>query len=169
MDIMLVDGYNIIGAWKELQELKKHGLIEARDRLIEMMADYQAYSGMKVIVVFDAYLVPGNATKLKKHEVEVIFTKSKETADARIEKLSNELMSRRTKVYVATNDMAEQNVIFGNGALRKSAREFEIDVQTAQKGIEEKVRQTLKEKPVRPLNMSEEVHEALEKIRRGKF
>ncbi len=59
MDILLVDGYNIIGAWKELRELKANKLIDARDRLIEMMAEYKAFSGLRVIVVFDAYLVPG--------------------------------------------------------------------------------------------------------------
>lgn len=169
MDIVLVDGYNIIGAWRELQQLKKIGLVDARDRLIELMADYQAYSGMRVIVIFDAYLVPGKATKLKQHEVEVIFTKSKETADARIERLSNELMSKRTKIYVATSDMTEQNVIFGNGALRKSAREFEIDVQTVQKNISVKVQETVQQKPVRKLNLSDEVAEKMERMRRGKI
>lgn len=167
MEIVLVDGYNIIGAWAELQQLKKIGLVDARDRLIELMADYQAYSGMKVIVIFDAYLVPGKATKLKKHEVEVIFTKSKETADSRIERLTNELMNRRTKIYVATSDMTEQNVIFGNGALRKSAREFEIDVLTVQKNISIKVQETHVQKPGRKINVSDEIAEKLEQMRRG--
>lgn len=164
-----MDGYNIIGAWRELQQLKKHSLVDARDRLIELMAEYQAFSGFRVIVVFDAYLVAGNATKLKKYDVEVIFTKSKETADARIERLSNELMSRRTKVYVATSDMTEQNIIFGNGALRKSAREFEIDVMSAQKGIAEKVQETQMKAPTRKINISDEIAIELEKIRRGKI
>lgn len=169
MEILLVDGYNIIGAWKELQQLKQRSLVDSRDRLIEMMADYQAFSGMRVIVVFDAYLVPGRATKLKQHNVEVIFTKSKETADARIERLTNELMNRRTKVYVATSDMTEQNVIFGNGALRKSAREFEIDYLTTQKNISEKVQETVQKIPVRKINISDEVAIKLEEMRRGKF
>ena len=55
MDILLVDGYNIIGAWPELQELKNKDLAAARDRLVEIMAEYQAYTGYRVIVVFDAY------------------------------------------------------------------------------------------------------------------
>ncbi|PWI22142.1 hypothetical protein DF281_08415 [Kurthia zopfii] len=169
MEILLVDGYNIIGAWKELQQLKQRSLVDSRDRLIEMMADYQAFSGMRVIVVFDAYLVPGRATKLKQHNVEVIFTKSKETADARIERLTNELMNRRTKVYVATSDMTEQNVIFGNGALRKSAREFEIDYLTTQKNISEKVQESVQKIPVRKINISDEVAIKLEEMRRGKF
>lgn len=63
MDILLVDGYNIIGAWPELKALKEHDLAAARDRLVERMAEYQAMSGYRVIVVFDAYYVPGTAKK----------------------------------------------------------------------------------------------------------
>lgn len=60
MDILLVDGYNIIGDWVELQELKKERLADARDRLIERMAEYRGYKGWRVIIVFDAHLVPGD-------------------------------------------------------------------------------------------------------------
>ena len=59
MDILLVDGYNIIGAWPELRELKNKDLAAARDRLVEKMAEYQGFSGYKVIIVFDAYDVQG--------------------------------------------------------------------------------------------------------------
>ncbi|WP_146553693.1 NYN domain-containing protein [Rummeliibacillus sp. SL167] len=167
MNILIVDGYNIIGAWKELQILKKHKLIDARDRLIELMADYQAYSGMRVIVVFDAYLVPGTATKVKQHNVEIIYTRAKETADDRIEKLTAELANKRSKIYVATSDMAEQNVIFGNGALRKSAREFEIELQKVRTQISQKVKKIQVQKPSSKIPLSDEVLEKFEKMRRG--
>ena len=58
-DILLVDGYNIIGAWPELRELKHKNLAEARDRLIERMAEYKAHTGWRVIVLFDAHLMRG--------------------------------------------------------------------------------------------------------------
>lgn len=167
MNILLVDGYNIIGAWKELQHLKEHKLVDARDRLIELMADYQAYSGMRVIVVFDAYLVPGIATKLKQSDVEVIYTRAKETADDRIEKLTAELTSKRNKIYVATSDMAEQSVAFGNGALRKSAREFEIELQEVQMQITHKVKKIQTQKPSSKIPLSAEVLEKFEQMRRG--
>lgn len=72
MDILLVDGYNIIGAWPELRSLKKTNLSHARDRLIEKMAEYQGYTGYRVIVVFDALYVKGkeksiNSIKLKSY------------------------------------------------------------------------------------------------------
>ena len=66
MDILLVDGYNIIGSWPELQELKNKDLAAARDRLVEKMAEYQGYTGYKVIVVFDAYGVQGIRKKVQK-------------------------------------------------------------------------------------------------------
>lgn len=67
-EILIVDGYNIIGAWPELQRLKELSLEEARDRLIDIMAEYQSFSGMKVIVVFDAYYVPGLGKKYLRPE-----------------------------------------------------------------------------------------------------
>ena len=88
MDILLVDGYNIIGAWPELRALKEQDLAAARDRLVEIMAEYQAYYRYRVIIVFDAYYVQGIEKKYKNHKVEVIFTKENETADERIEKMA---------------------------------------------------------------------------------
>ncbi len=118
-NILLVDGYNMIGAWKELRALRDTNLEEARNRLIELMAEYKAAMGWRVIVVFDAHLVPGTEQFYIQHAVEVIFTRKNETADERIEKLSKELKGRKIQIYVATSDMTEQNVIFGHGALTK--------------------------------------------------
>ena len=97
-------------------------LLEARDRLIELMAEYKAYTGIRVIVVFDAHLVPGIENKKKQYDVEVIYTRKNEIADERIEKLTKELSGRRVQIYVATSDMTEQRVIFGQGALTKISK-----------------------------------------------
>jgi len=167
MDILLVDGYNIIGAWKELRALKADKLIDARDRLIEMMAEYKAFSGFRVIVVFDAYLVPGIEKKKKQYDVEVIFTRENETADERIEKLTSQLMSRRVQVHVATSDLTEQWVIFAQGALRKSARELEIEMEIVQGNITRKVKAIQDQRPFSKIQLSDEVAEIFEKWRRG--
>ena len=90
-DILLVDGYNIIGAWEELGGMKRKKLADARDRLIERMAEYKAHTGWRVIIVFDAHLVPGIEKKKRHHNVEIVFTRENETADERIEKLVSEL------------------------------------------------------------------------------
>ncbi|WP_141434098.1 NYN domain-containing protein [Bacillus sp. 03113] len=167
MNILIVDGYNMIGAWPELVELKKKDLSAARDRLIEKMAEYQGYSGYRVIIVFDAYHVQGIEKKLKNYQVEVIFTRENETADERIEKLAQELNNIKTQVHVATSDFTEQWAIFGQGALRKSARELLNEVAMIEKGIEKEVRKTRDNKPVSKIQLSDEVAEIFEKWRRG--
>ena len=169
MNILLVDGYNIIGAWPELRELKDRDLAAARDRLIEMMAEYQAFTGYRVIVVFDAQYVQGIARIFKNHKVDVIFTKENETADERIEKMAIELNNVKTQIQVATSDFTEQWVIFGQGALRKSARELLIEMEEIQGEIKKDVRKTTTIRPVAKIPLSEEVAEIFEKWRRGKI
>ncbi|MBO0995812.1 NYN domain-containing protein [Bacillus sp. SD088] len=167
MDILIVDGYNIIGAWSELIELKMKDLASARDRLIEIMADYQGFTGRKVIIVFDAYEVKGIEKRYQNHKIEIIFTKIEETADERIEKLAIELSNRRTQIYVATSDFTEQWAIFGQGALRLSARELLIEVQTIDKSIGKSLKRTREKVPSAKIPLSEEVAEIFEKWRRG--
>ncbi|MCA1057161.1 NYN domain-containing protein [Rossellomorea aquimaris] len=167
MDILLVDGYNIIGAWPELNELKKKDLAAARDRLVEQMAEYQGYTGYRVIVVFDAYYVQGIARKYNNYKVEVLFTRENETADERIERLAIELSNIKTQVHVATSDFTEQWAIFGQGALRKSARELLTEINVIERKIEKKVRRSTDNKPSSKIQLSDEVAEIFEKWRRG--
>ncbi|MDQ0233005.1 NYN domain-containing protein [Metabacillus malikii] len=167
MDILLVDGYNIIGAWPELQKLKKANLSEARERLVEKMAEYQAYTGYRVIVVFDAHLVKGIEKKLKNYRVEVIYTRENETADERIEKLAISLNNIRTQVHVATSDFTEQWAIFGQGALRKSARELLNEMETIEGRIKHKVNKIEQKRPSSKILLPDDVVEKLEKWRRG--
>ncbi|OCA81039.1 hypothetical protein A8F94_23150 [Bacillus sp. FJAT-27225] len=167
MDILLVDGYNIIGAWPELRNLKNNDLPAARDKLVELMAEYQGYTGYRVIVVFDAHYVQGNEKKYKNHKVEVIFTRENETADERIEKMAIELSNRRTQVHVATSDFTEQWAIFGQGALRKSARELLIEMSVLSQKIERKVQRIQEKKPPIRIPINDEMAEIFEKWRRG--
>jgi uncharacterized protein len=167
MDILLVDGYNIIGAWPELRVLKNKDLSAARDLLIEKMAEYQAYTGFRVIIVFDAYYVQGIEKKFKNHKVEVIFTKKNETADERIEKLAIDLSNRKTQIHVATSDFTEQWQIFGQGALRKSARELLTEINIIEQRIEKRVQKIQEKQPVSKIPLSSEVAEIFEKWRRG--
>ncbi|NCU17570.1 NYN domain-containing protein [Pallidibacillus pasinlerensis] len=167
MDILIVDGYNMIGAWPELQALKDKDLAAARDLLIEKLAEYKGYMGIHVIVVFDAYVVKGKETKYKNYNVEIIYTKEKETADARIEKLAREKMNRKTKVYVATSDGAEQWQIFGQGAFRVSARELYNDIRQIEVSIEKELKEIEEERPFSKIPLSKEVADFFEKFRRG--
>lgn len=167
MDILIVDGYNMIGAWPELRELKIRDLSQARLQLIEKMAEYKAYTGYRVIVVFDAHLVKGTENKQKSYKVEVIYTRENETADERIEKLAIELNNRRTQIHVATSDYTEQWAIFGQGALRKSARELLIEINSIEKKIESNVKEIQENRPVSKIPLNDKVAEIFEKWRRG--
>lgn len=166
-NILLVDGYNVIGAWAELRQLKNERLEEARNLLIERMAEYKAYTGWRVIIVFDAYLTSGIESKLKQHDVEVLFTRENETADERIEKFVAELIERRVQIHVATSDYTEQWVIFAQGALRKSARELEIEMKKISASISGEVKNYAEERPSSKIPLSPEVAEQFEKWRRG--
>lgn len=168
MDILIVDGYNIIGAWPELVELKMKDLSSARDRLVEKMGEYQAVTGYRVIIVFDAHFVQGIQKKYRNYKVDVIFTKESETADERIEKLAIKLNNRRTQIHVATSDFTEQWVIFGQGALRKSARELLSEMNAIEKKIEKNVKKIQSKKPVSKIPLSDEIVEIFEKWRREK-
>jgi uncharacterized protein len=139
-DVLLVDGYNMIGGWPDLAEISHTGMNEARDRLLDMLADYQAYSGRRVIAVFDAYRVPGLGRAFVQGKVQVFFTKEKETADECIERLVGELSHRRRQIYVATSDFVEQHVIFAQGALRLSARELRLEIEENQKEVKKAIK-----------------------------
>ncbi|SFK52611.1 hypothetical protein SAMN04487936_11661 [Halobacillus dabanensis] len=167
MIVLIVDGYNMIGAWPELKNLKEKDLGQARDLLIEMMAEYQSYTGDRIMIVFDAYHVRGLEKKQNNYKVEVIFTKENETADERIEKLAGELNDVRTQVYVATSDYAEQRTIFGQGAFRKSARELYIEVKNIENQIEKDVESQNQYSYQSKIPINKEVRELFEKWRRG--
>ena len=125
---LLVDGYNIIFAWKELKELAAVNLDSARGRLLDILCNYQAMKKCSLIVVFDAYRVQGHDTEtLDYHNIHVVFTKEAETADHYIEKFAHE-HGRKDYVRVATSDGLEQVIIIGQGCHLVSAREFEQEV-----------------------------------------
>lgn len=59
-EYLLVDGYNIIFAWEELRELSKVTIDGARQKLMDILCNYQGYKKCTLILVFDAYKVTGN-------------------------------------------------------------------------------------------------------------
>lgn len=135
--ILFVDGYNMIGAWPQLVQLKNLDKIqEARDLLLFELANYRKYRGIdELLVVFDAYFVPGLTQSFEEYEVKVVFTKEGETADSFIEREVPNFVNSLSSVRVATSDAAEQWVIFQKGALRMSAQELLIDLNLAKKQI----------------------------------
>ncbi|WP_047154536.1 NYN domain-containing protein [Aneurinibacillus tyrosinisolvens] len=166
-EILIVDGYNVIGDWKRLKEKKHISLEEARDDLLGFLAEYQGYTGIRVIVVFDAHNVKGQGKKMKEYRLDIRYTKEKETADECIERLVFELFHRHRQIYVATSDYTEQRVTFGYGALRKSARELWIDMKQVHQDIGEKVKETKQQPKGRGLELSDEIKKKFENWRRG--
>ena len=136
---LLVDGYNVIYASKELKELAMHDLKAARDSLIDTLSNFQGYRREEVLLIFDAYKVPGGKEHIEKlNNLTVIYTKEAETADQYIEKAAHEF-SKKYRVTVATSDAIEQVIVFSAGAIRMSASEFWEEVAITRQSILDKI------------------------------
>lgn len=139
---LIVDGYNMIFAWEELKQLAKENIGMARERLIDLLVNYQGYRGIRLILVFDAYRIKDNATHTEhRANVDIVYTKTSQTADAYIEKAVHDLREKYV-LSVASSDGLIQNAIFAQGAKRISSRELELQVNNVNK----KAMQVLKEK-----------------------
>ncbi|EGL83940.1 protein of unknown function DUF901 [Caldalkalibacillus thermarum TA2.A1] len=165
-EILIVDGYNVIGAAEDMLPFARNRLEDARDWLLDKLADYQGYTGTKVYVVFDAHLVPGIGKVYRERNIEVIFTKEKETADECIEKLVRRLRRVQRQIYVATSDYTEQRIVFGEGALRKSARELLTELNHVKARIRQDVQDKYQHKPKSKFPLPKEMAEIFEKWRR---
>lgn len=127
---VLVDGYNVIFAWDELKSLADTDLGAARERLMEILCNYSAYTKNNVVLVFDAYKVPGNTgERFDFHNIHVVYTKERELGDVYIEKLISEI-GKNDRVRVVTSDNLIQLSAVRFGVLRMSAAEFEREVDS---------------------------------------
>ena len=132
-----MDGYNIIFGWEDLADLAGHDMGAARDRLMEILSNYQGYTKLRIILVFDAYKVAGfTGEVIHWHNIDVVFTKEAETADQYIEKTAHEI-GRRYKVTVATSDGTEQVIIRSQGCLLLSARDLREEIDRTMKELRE--------------------------------
>lgn len=168
-EYLLVDGYNVIFAWEELNELAKASIDAARNKLMDILSNYQGFTGCTLILVFDAYKVKGSQGEVQKyHNIYVVYTKEAETADQYIEKTTHEI-GRKYKVTVATSDALEQVIVMGQGAYRISARDFYEEVERTEKQIREINRQQHGEKRNYLLDYAkEEDAKHMEEVRLGK-
>lgn len=168
-EYLLVDGYNIIFAWEELNELAKASIDAARNKLMDILSNYQGFIGCTLILVFDAYKVKGNQGEVQKyHNIYVVYTKEAETADQYIEKTTHEI-GRKYKVTVATSDALEQVIVMGQGAYRISAKDFYEEVERTEKQIREINERERGEKRNYLLDYAkEEDAREMEKVRLGK-
>jgi len=161
-DHLIVDGYNVLNHWPELAKLMEKSVEHARDRLVDIMANYRALKGNRVTVVFDGHLVKGGTgSRENVAGVEVIYSGEGKTADAVIERLVA-VEGVRGTVAVATSDYVEQQLILGKGAVRITPKELLQQVtitngdaggflrgrqslQALDQRLDDRVRQTLEE------------------------
>ena len=166
---LLVDGYNIIFAWEDLNELAKTNIDAARDKLMDILCNYQGFKKCELILVFDAYKIEGHPVEvIDYHNIHVVYTKEAETADQYIEKLVHEI-GRKYEVTVATSDRLEQMIILGEGAKRLSAKDLEQEVLL----VNEQIRKEHLQKQQTGKNylfdqLDEEMAQYMEDIRLGK-
>ena len=167
-EYLLVDGYNIIFAWENLKELAASNIDGAREKLMDILCNYQGFKKCTLILVFDAYKVKGNPGSVETyHNIHVVYTKEAETADQYIEKTVHEI-GRKYRVTVATSDQLEQVIILGQGGRRMSARELLEDVIE----VRQQIRETAREKRSSEKNylfdhLDEETAARMERIRLG--
>ena len=134
-EYLLVDGYNVIFAWDELNEMAKTNIDGARGKLMDVLCNYQGFRKCNLILVFDAYRVEGHVEEtVKYHNIYVVYTKEAETADQYIERTAHTI-GRKYQVTVATSDGLEQIIIRGQGCRTMSARELKEETERISREI----------------------------------
>lgn len=123
-EYLLVDGYNVIHADPELKALAEADLSAARGSLLDILSNYQGYTGVHLVVVFDAYKVKGGLGSYERyHNIYAVYTRENETADMYIERQAA-MIGKKHRVTVATSDGLVQTIVLGEGGVRMSAREL---------------------------------------------
>lgn len=168
-EYLLVDGYNVIFAWEDLKELAKVNIESARNKLMDILCNYQGYQKCAVILVFDAYKVDGYALEIQKyHNIHVVYTKEAETADQYIEKVVHHI-GRKYHVTVVTSDGVEQVITLGQGGTLISSREFKEEVELVRRQIREEY-ESRRDKGKNYLfdHMDEKLVKDMEEVRLGR-
>ena len=165
---LIIDGYNMIGQSSTLSTIAKENLEEAREQLLDTIANYNALIADEIVCVFDAYEQSGIEREYFYHGVKTIFTKEKESADSFIERYVYELYNKHTThITVVTSDMSEQHAIFGSGAYRISSREMWRELKENEVVVNKSLDDFSEKKPRIRIPLSNEILEEFEKIRRG--
>ena len=138
--LLVVDGFNVIFAWPELAGLAETDFEGAQGRLMEILANYAAFTRTETILVFDAYKVKGGkGERFDYHGVRVVYTKENETGDAWIERFLHEI-GKNEQVRIVTSDSLIQVSALRSGVLRQSAREFGEEIDRIYGDIEQFLR-----------------------------
>lgn len=166
---LVIDGYNILNSWPELAKIMDESIEDARDRLIHLLNNYAGYKNYKIILVFDGHKVKDNlGERYMNGKVEVVFSPYGISADHVIEKEVDSLLKTH-KVFVATSDKLQQEIIWSKGAYRVSSRELLAELERTQKEYREVMeRKSTGKRNYLESNLNKDVLEKLEKLRRKK-
>lgn len=166
-EYLIIDGYNIINSWDDIFDLDKLSLEDARIKLLDILSDYQGYSGNRLVVVFDAYKVKDGLGSLDIHDnIKVIYTKENQTADNFIERFVKNYGAGKM-IRVATGDYLEQKTILQKGGLRMTPTELKIEVNNSKKNISNK-RHRRKERNFLENRLTGEQRSVFEAMRRSR-
>lgn len=166
--VLVIDGYNLIGADTKLFAESRISLQLAREEALKRISEYQAVANYEIICVFDAYEVKSQEAVIDFYGIAVVYTKEKETADEYIERFVYEnYHPYLCDISVVTSDLTEQNAIFAYGAYRIPSREMWSNLNEANKNISAHIETINNKLPRTKLNISDEVLAELEKMRRG--
>ncbi|HHV60502.1 MAG TPA: NYN domain-containing protein [Clostridiaceae bacterium] len=171
MEYLIIDGYNIINAWRDIFKPGLDTLEDSREKLLNILSNFQGFRKINVIVVFDAHQVKGSQEKVDFFDnIQVVFTKENETADYYIERLVYNLgRNRENVVRVVTLDYLEQTTVLNSGGVRVTPKELraEIEKHTRILRSSERNKRYLKLNTL-DSNLDTDTIEKLEKLRRGK-
>lgn len=164
--IIFIDGYNVINAWSELKDLFSYDLFTAREKLNDYIFEYASFYGEEVWLVYDAYLTDSKVEKIEKvNNVNIVFTKEYQTADAFIEKEVNKYSSdSRILTKVVTSDWAQQRQVLGSGGVRVTPLELKEKCMKIKSSINEKNKENKEVDSSLKTRISDESYIKLKKI-----
>jgi len=166
VEYLLIDGYNVINNWRDIFNLKNEPLEDCRERLLNLLSNFQGYKGVNVIVVFDAHLVKESRQIEEKFDnITVVYTKEKESADVYIERFVYNAHEDDI-VRVVTSDYLEQRMVLTGGGIRVTPKELKLEMQIEKRETNEKIKHIGMRRNTIMSNLDQELLEILEKMRR---
>ena len=131
---ILVDGYSLLHSWPQLAPGRARHSAAARGQLIQRLGQYQDACGTPVTVFFDgASERAGNPGSTPGEPgVEILYSKSGQTADQMIERAAHRLQPYG-EVLVVTNDAAERETVLSLGGMAASCGAFIEEMEMSQR------------------------------------
>jgi predicted RNA-binding protein with PIN domain len=131
---LIVDGHSVIFAWPELRKIHERRSSLAREALTRQLRDYQDWTGVRVVIVFDGKGAQVSSTS-GSGDVQIFYSRSGQTADAIIERLASKYAGK-VDLTVATSDFMERQTVHASGAkcispeaLREAVEEARLTVR----------------------------------------